>query len=118
MMNVLLLMTVSGVISPVSAPFSTRQYFGSPDHPARVLPSKMGLKPGSSPTGASGRSLCLGTYCAISGEAASALRNTLRLVMELDLRDDFEQSLEALLAGIHLALGIRPVRLQREGAFV
>ena len=28
MMNVLLLITVSGVISPTSAPFSTRQYFG------------------------------------------------------------------------------------------
>jgi hypothetical protein len=29
MMNVLLLMTVAGVISPTSAPSSTRQYFGS-----------------------------------------------------------------------------------------
>src|ERR1039457_6466720 len=83
MMNVLLLMTVSGVISPTSAPSSTRQYLGSPSHPASVLPSKMGLKPGSSPVGGSGRSDCFGTYCAASRAAASAPRKTRRLLFDI-----------------------------------
>src|ERR1022692_2482804 len=83
MMNVLLLMTVSGVISPTSAPSSTRQYLGSPSHPASVLPSKIGLKPGSSPVGGSGRSDCFGTYCAASRAAASAPRKTRRLLFDI-----------------------------------
>jgi hypothetical protein len=61
MMNVLLLITDSGVISPTMQPFSTRQYFGLPSHPSNVLPSKMGLNPGSSPAIGSGLSLCFGT---------------------------------------------------------
>src|ERR1035438_3811688 len=83
MMNVLLLMTVSGVISPTSAPSSTRQYLGSPSHPASVLPSKIGLKPGSSPVGGSGRSDCFGTYCAASRAAARAPRKTRRLLFDI-----------------------------------
>ena len=62
MMNVLLLITVAGVISPTSDPVSTRQYVGSPSQPASVLPSKIDWKPGSSPATASGRSLCFGAY--------------------------------------------------------
>src|ERR1035437_3714272 len=80
MMNVLLLMTVSGVISPTSAPSSTRQYLGSPSHPASVLPSKIGLKPGSSPGGGSGRAGCFGTDFAARRAAASAHRKTRRLL--------------------------------------
>src|SRR5689334_14054520 len=75
-MNVLLLMIVSGVISPVITPSATRQYFGSPSHPSRDLPSNMERNPGSSPDRASGRSLCLGTYvcdcCARSRKAAAS----------------------------------------------
>src|SRR5579883_1368598 len=61
MMKVLLLMSVSGVISPVIRPSAARQYFGSPSHPSSDLPSNMLRKPGSSPSSGSGRSLCLGT---------------------------------------------------------
>jgi hypothetical protein len=60
MMNVLLLMTVSGVIWPTMQPSMTLQYLGSPSQPLRVFPSKMDVKPGSGPVSGSGRSDCFG----------------------------------------------------------
>src|ERR1035437_5717611 len=83
MMKVLLLMTVSGVVLPTSAPSSTRQYLGSPSHPARVFPSKMGRKPGSSPVGGSGRSDCFGTYWAASGTGGNGGRQDRRLLSDM-----------------------------------
>src|SRR5579862_3519205 len=56
-------MMVSGVISPTITPSATRQYFGSPSHPASDLPSKMDVNPGSSAVSGLGRSLCFGTNC-------------------------------------------------------
>ena len=61
MINVLLLMMVSGVISPTMLPSCTRQYRGFPSHPLNVLPSKIELKPGSSLLRVSRRSLCFGS---------------------------------------------------------
>src|SRR5262249_61417991 len=77
MRKLLLLMMVSGVISPVMMPFSTRQYLGSPSQWSSDLPSKIGVKPGSSPEMGSGRSDCLGTYCwaaAVAGVVRNARR--------------------------------------------
>src|SRR3984957_4931346 len=50
---------VPGFVSPTTAPFSTRQYAGSPSQPFRVLPSNIGTK------------LC----CATSAGMKSAARN-------------------------------------------
>src|SRR5580658_1883150 len=62
MMKVLILSSVAGVTSPTRPPSSTRQYFGSPSHPASVLPSKMGTKPVVSSKSGTGIWCCDGTY--------------------------------------------------------
>src|SRR5688500_9506320 len=71
-MKVLLLMTVAGVISPTSTPFSTRQYAVFPSQPVSVFPSKIGVKPGSSPARISGRSLCFGAYGTVCADSSVA----------------------------------------------
>ena len=48
MMKVFDFVGLSFVVWPVMAPSSTRQNFGSPSQPSRLLPSKMGRKPSSS----------------------------------------------------------------------
>src|SRR5688572_227095 len=48
MMKVLALSTFSAVLSPVMAPFSTRQNVGSPSQLVSDLPSKIGWNPAAS----------------------------------------------------------------------
>src|SRR5262245_31799806 len=78
-------MTVAGMISPTSAPFSTRQYVGLPSQPASVLPSKIDRNPASSPLIGSGRSLCFGTYGACCGSPPrTAASPSARMIPAID----------------------------------
>src|ERR1035438_9274154 len=51
-------------------------------------------------------------------EIARDLPNVFFFSGILDLGDHFQQTFQALFAGVHFALGVAPVGFQREGAFI
>ena len=72
MMKVLFFTMVSGVISPTMAPPSQRQYFGSPDQPFNVLPSKRSFQPSADSSEGIGI-VCLGLAGPVSAAASDKL---------------------------------------------